>query len=138
MMRVNIHLTFRGQCREALEFYEDLLGGSDASMLTYADSPMAADVPSDWQNKIVHGSLSVEGMTLAGADILPEQYVPPKGFFVLLEVEDPSEAERLFMELSEGGSVEMPVQQTFWSIRFGMLIDRFGIPWEINCVQEVE
>ncbi|MFP6616712.1 MAG: VOC family protein, partial [Candidatus Hydrogenedentota bacterium] len=84
------------------------------------------------------GSLSVEGMTLAGADILPEQYVPPKGFFVLLEVEDPSEAERLFMKLSEGGSVEMPVQQTFWSIRFGMLIDRFGIPWEINCVQEVE
>ena len=137
-MRVNIHLLFCGQCQKAFEFYKDLLGGSITLMLTYGDSPAAEKAPGEWHSKIVHANLVVNDMVLAGADILPEQYERPQGYYVLLEIEEPSEAERIFKALSEGGSVQMPIQKTFWSVRFGVLVDRFVTPWEINCVQESE
>ena len=73
------------------------------------------------------------GTLLAGADMLPEQYVKPQGFYVLLNVEDTKDAERIFSALAENGEVHMPIQQTFWSSRFGVLTDQFGIPWEISC-----
>jgi PhnB protein len=70
---------------------------------------------------------------LCGWDPLPEQYQPPKGFQVLIDVQDVAEAERIFRALSECGTMQMPLQKTFWSIRFGVLVDRFGISWEVNC-----
>jgi PhnB protein len=76
------------------------------------------------------------GVTLlAGADVLPERYVKPQGFYVLLSLDDTMEAERIFSALAETGEVHMAIQKTFWSPRFGVLTDRFGIPWEINCEQ---
>ena len=69
------------------------------------------------------------------SDAPPDRFKPPQGFFVSLEVSDPDEAERLFAALSENASVTMPMQQTFWSVRFGMLVDQFGIPWMVNCNQ---
>ena len=70
---------------------------------------------------------------LAGADMLPEQFAKPQGFYVLLSVEDALDAERIFSALAEKGEVHMAIQQTFWSSRFGVLTDQFGIPWEISC-----
>ncbi len=70
-----------------------------------------------------------------GSDPPPERYQAPQGFSVSLSVKDPAETERIFNELAEGGTVHMPVQKTFWSARFGMLVDRFGIPWMLNCEQ---
>lgn len=70
---------------------------------------------------------------LAGADMLPEQYVKPQGFYVLLSVDDVMDAERIFSALAENGEVHMAIQQTFWSSRFGVLSDQFGVPWEISC-----
>jgi PhnB protein len=134
-VQASIHLVFGGQCEAAFQFYERVLGGKIVSILAYDNSPMAEQVPPEWREKIVHGTFVVAGMVLAGADILPEQYAKPQGFYVLLSVDDATDAERIFSALAENGEVRMAIQQTFWSSRFGVLIDQFGIPWEISCEQ---
>ena len=133
-MRVNIHLSFCGQCREAFEFYENLLGGSIGLMLAYGDSPAADSVPAELRGNIVHANLVINEMEIAGADVPPDRYERPSGFNLLLEMDDQSEAKRVFKTLAEGGSILIPIGKTFWSSCYGMLVDRFGTPWEINCV----
>lgn len=133
-MAVSPHLMFCGQCEEAFRFYKELLGGQ-VTMLTYGKSPMAEQVPLEWRDKIVHATLTLGDGVLAGADVLPEQYERPQGFYVLLGIDEPADTERIFRALAENGVVRMPIQQTFWSVRFGVLIDRFGIPWEVSCGQ---
>jgi len=125
------HLWFQGQCEEAFTFYARLLDGQ-ARMLAFRDTPMAQSVPAAWRDNIVHASLSFPGGTLAGADVLPEHYQRPQGFAVLLDVAGAEAAHRVFNALAEGGSVSMPMQETFWSPAFGVVVDRFGTPWEIN------
>lgn len=134
-MKLSPHLSFAGQCQDAFEFYEQCLRGKIVTMLTYGNSPMANQTPAELRGKILHATLSVGQNTLYGADVLPSQYQAPRGFHLTIGIQDPQEAERVFRELSEGGAVQMPLQQTFWAIRFGVLVDRFGISWEINCSQ---
>jgi PhnB protein len=134
-MKLNPHLSFGGRCEEAFQFYERCFGGEILSMLTYGNSPTAEQVPLEWRGKIALATLSVGDSQLMGADVLPEQYEKPKGFQVLLAIADPADAERIFETLSENGTVQMPLQETYWSARFGVLVDQFGIPWEINCRQ---
>jgi PhnB protein len=133
-MKLGSHLTFSGQCETAFRFYEQCFGGSIVTMLTYGHSPIAEQVPGDWREKIVHASLTVGDTELTGVDLLPKDYETPKGFYVLLNIDTPAETERIFHELSEKGTVKMPIQETFWSVRFGIVVDPFGIPWEINCI----
>ncbi len=132
-MEASIHLVFGGQCEAAFRFYERVLGGKIVNIHTYGNSPMAEQVPPGWHDKIVHGSLAMGGTVFAGADMLPEQYVKHQGFYVLLSVKDTMDAERIFCALAENGEVHTAIQQTFWSSRFGVLTDQFGIPWEISC-----
>ena len=102
-------------------------------MLTYAGTPMEKHVPPEWHDKILHATLTGDGISLMGADSPPGRYEKPAGFTVGLHFKDQAEAERIFQALSEDGTVQMPLQKTFWASRFGMLTDRFGIPWMINC-----
>ena len=136
-MRTSVHLTFGGQCEAAFRFYERALAGRIVTMLAYRDSPMADQVPVEWRDKIVHASLSLNDTEMAGADVLPEQYQRPQGFYILLQMTDPQRAEHVFHALAEGGAVGMPLQKTFWSPAFGVLVDQFGIPWEISCEQGI-
>ncbi len=134
-MKLNPHLAFGGQCEAAFHFYERSLGGKIVTMLTYGNSPMAEQVPLEWRGKIVHATLTVGNSVLMGADVLPERHEQPKGFHLVLAIDDPVDAERVFQNLSEDGSVQMPLQKTFWAVRFGVVVDQFGISWEINCEQ---
>jgi PhnB protein len=134
-MKLNPHLSFGGRCEEAFQFYQRCFGGEILSMLTYGNSPMAEQVPQDWRGKIAHATLTVGDSQLMVADVLPEQYEKPKGFQVLLAIAEPADAERIFETLSKNGTVHMPLQETYWSVRFGVLVDQFDIPWEINCGQ---
>lgn len=84
-------------------------------------------------DKIMHATLNIGDQTLAGADVFGRDFSPAQGFSVLLEVDDPYEAERIFAAFSQNGQVSMPLQKTFWAARFGVVTDRFGTPWEINC-----
>ncbi|HJU18453.1 MAG TPA: VOC family protein [Stellaceae bacterium] len=132
-MLVTPYLSFDGQCEAAFKFYERYLNGNLVALLTYGDSPMADQVPPERRGKIMHARLALGDAVLMGGDCPQGQYRVPQGFTVTLGIDDPDEAERVFTALSEGGSVQMPLQETFWAARFGMLIDRFGIPWMINC-----
>jgi PhnB protein len=132
-MQVNPYLTFNGQCEEAFTFYAQCLGGKIESMMHHAGSPAEAQTPPDWLDKILHARLNVGGSILMGSDAPPGNYQSTQGSFAHLAVEDPDEAERVFHAFAEGGRVIMPIGQTFWAKRFGMLVDRFGIPWMVNC-----
>lgn len=131
-MQMNPYLSFSGECETAFKFYEQCLGGKIEALLTYGNSPMAEETPPELQDKIMHAHLTVGDQNLMGGDSPPEMQEEPKGFSVMLQFDDPKEAERVFEALAENGTVRMPIQETFWAKRFGMLIDRFGTPWAIN------
>ena len=128
-----IYLAFNGQCEAAFKFYERCFGGTIVNMFTWGGSPMEKDAPPEWAGKIMHATLTIGETLVLGADVHPKDYEQPRGFSVLLGVDDPDETERNFRELAENGVVKMPIQETFWAVRFGALVDQFGIPWSINC-----
>jgi PhnB protein len=132
---VNAYLLFNGECEAAFKFYEKCLGGKIETAMTHGDSPMSEKVPPEWRKKIMHARMTVGNTVLMGSDAPPDRYEEPKGFSLSVGTKDPAEAERMFNELAAGGKVQMPLQQTFWAAKFGMLVDRFGIPWMINCEQ---
>jgi PhnB protein len=103
--------------------------------MTFGDSPMSQQMPADWRNKVMHARMTVGDTVLMGSDSPHDRYEAPKGFSLSIGVKDPAEAERIYNALSEGGKIEMPLQKTFWAAKFGMVVDRFGIPWMINCEQ---
>ncbi|MEG4458747.1 VOC family protein [Microcoleus sp. N9_A1] len=132
MMQSNTYLFFDGECKAAFKFYEQCLGGKIGDMMTYGDAPMSEEIPSEQRDRIMHANLTVGGMLLMGSDTPPDGFKKPQGFSVNLQFDDLVEAERIFQKLAENGTVKMPFQETFWSTRFGMLVDRFGTPWMIN------
>jgi len=132
-MELNPYLTFNGQCEAAFKFYEKVFGGKIEAMMTFGSSPMAEQTPPEWRNKIMHARMSVGGRTLMASDAPPDRYEAMKGIMVTLGIDDPGEAERIFRALSERATIQMPIQKTFWAERFGMLVDKFGTPWMVNC-----
>jgi PhnB protein len=127
-----ISLVFNGECDQAFTLYQQCLGGT-VFRLTWGDSPMANQAPVEWRDKILHATLTVNGTAISGGDVLPGQYERPQGFQLQLNLDDVTAAERIFAQLADGGHVTVPLQQTFWAQRFGAVVDRFGIPWGINC-----
>jgi PhnB protein len=132
-MQLNPYLVFNGQCEAAFKFYERCLGGKIEMMMTHGDSPMAEQVPPEWRNKVMHARLVLSDKVLMGSDAPPDRYEEPKSFSVSVGVDKAAEAERIFNALAQNGTVQMPLQKTFWAERFGMLVDQFGIPWMVNC-----
>ncbi|MBA2527283.1 MAG: VOC family protein [Pyrinomonadaceae bacterium] len=134
-MQLSPYLSFNGQCEAAFKFYQQCLGANIQAMMAWGDSPMADQVPSEWRDKIFHATLIIGETALLGADAPPDRYETPRGFSVTIQINDPAEADRIFHALAEDGTVQMPIQQTFWAALFGMCVDRFGIPWIVNCGQ---
>ena len=130
---MNPYLSFNGTCEEAFSFYATCLGGELGPIFRYAGTPLLDQVPHDWQDKVMHTTLTVGGQTLMAGDVAPDRYEAPKGFSLSLHTKSVADAERVFRELSQGGKVEVPLAETFCAARFGMVVDRFGVPWLINC-----
>ncbi len=129
----NPHLTFDGDCRAAFALYQKCLGAKAPYLMTYGESPMAAQTPREHHGRILHGTLKLGEQTLTGADVLPDQYEKPSGFQVLLQAASAADADRIFAALAEGGRVQLAIAKTFWAERFGMVTDRFGTPWLIQA-----
>lgn len=129
---MNVHVAFPGTCREAMQFYADMLGGHIECLMSYAETPAAEHVSPSLHDRIIHASLNLRGRRLMGADMAPEQYTPPQGVQVQLAYQEIEQASRTFARLAEGGEVIMPFESTFWSAGFGMITDRFGVQWMIN------
>lgn len=132
-MRIEPYLTFKGDCEAAFRFYARCFGGRLGPMFPYGGSSLTELAPPDWQDKIMHGSVELGDRVLMGADTAPDRYEEPRGFTLSIQIASAPEAERIFRVLAEGGKVVMPLEKTFWAERFGVLVDRFGIPWQINC-----
>ena len=137
-MDINPYLIFNGNCAEAFRFYERALGGTIVCLLTHGETPSREHVPTEWHDKIVHARLEVNGRAIMGSDGCPDDVLNPKGIYVSFAVDHTEEAERIFKALSEGATITMPFEKTFWSPGFGMLVDRFGIPWMVNTVLQPE
>ena len=135
-MKICTHLCFDGTCEAAFRAYQEILGGTITTMLRYGDTPLAEQTPAHMRSKIIHASLVIGAHELLGVDVMPENRRAPSGYFVTVSIDDPVRAKEVFLALSEGGEVGMPFQSTFWSPGYGVLVDRFGIPWEVNCEQE--
>ena len=130
MKDITPYLTFNGTCRQAMTFYKDILGG-DLELMDFASSPM--DVPDEAKNYIMHAILTSNGVTLMASDTMPNQPVT-NGNSVSLSIncQSTDEINHLFNSLSEGGEITMPLEDTFWGARFGMLTDKFGTCWMFN------
>jgi len=133
---VQPYLFFGGRCEEALEFYRTALGAKVDFLMRYKESPEPAPagrLPAGFENKVMHATFRIGGTMLMGSDGC-EEGAKFEGFSLSLAVPTEAEADRAFAALSAGGKVEMPLGKTFWSPRFGMLTDRFGIGWMVSVV----
>ena len=131
-MQFNSYLLFNGDCEEALTTYAKIFGGKIEAMLNHEGTPASCQVPPEWQKKILHARINIGNAVLMASDAPPGRYSKPQGFSVNIGLTDIKEAERIFTALSENAAVTMALGETFWAHRFGMLTDRFGIPWMVN------
>lgn len=132
MLDLNAYLTFDGKCAEAMRFYQRTLDGK-LDMMTFAQSPMHAEIPPGNGERIMHARLALDGAALMASDSMPGQpFSGMSGFSLTLTYQTPEEARCVFDALSDGGSVFMPLQETFWAQAWGMFKDRFGTPWMVN------
>jgi PhnB protein len=135
-MPVSPYLYFAGNCAEALSFYEIALDAKVEFRMKFNEAPESPPAPAGWDEKICHASFTILGTCLMASDAPPGMYNKPAGFRIALNMEAmdaPNTAKTWFEALAAGGSIDMPLQKTFWASAFGMLTDRFGIPWMINC-----
>ncbi|MBL0421560.1 VOC family protein [Ramlibacter sp. AW1] len=130
------YLFFGGNCEEALNFYKQSLGGEIVTLMRYEGSPMdTAQLAANWKQKVMHSTFECEGARFMASDTMPGQPAPDySGFAMSLYVpgSDAEKARRAFNALAEGGKVTMPFTPPFWGGHFGMLTDRFGVPWMVS------
>jgi PhnB protein len=132
-MKIDNYLHFNGTCEAAFKFYEQALGGKIVVMMTHEGSPAAEHTPADWREKILHGRIQIGDTIVMGSDSPPGHAEEMKGFSLSLAADTPADAERHFEALADKGSVRMPMAETFFAHRFGMVVDRFGTPWMVIC-----
>jgi PhnB protein len=133
-MKLSPYLMFNGTCEAAINDYQRILGGDIVMMSRFSEAPGGEEIPAEAKNHIMHARLVVDGQTLMASDSHPMMgHSGNHGFSLALNFDDIAHGERVFNDLAEGGSVTMPMQKTFWAERFGMLVDRYGIDWMINC-----
>ena len=138
-MKIVTSLSFRGQCREAFEFYAKVLGGRITAAFPYGEGPPEMRMDLKYKDWVMHCWLEVGDQALMGADMdeawAPNIAKPKNGFDVTLHTDDAEQARRWFDALAEGGKVVMAFDKTFWSPGYGALVDRFGVPWMVNTTQ---
>ena len=137
-MRIEPYLQFNGNCAQALEYYRQHLHGTDLCLMPFRGSPGQQQVKEDWYDKIMHGSEQQGPTMLMRSDggCSEDGARGMSGCSVCLTLDTPEEAERAFAALARDGSIQMPLAETFWAKRFGMLKDQFGVAWMVNCLKE--
>lgn len=131
-MNTNLHLVFSGTCNEAFTFYEKTFGTQRMFTMTFGEAPEGTPVPAGAKDLIIHTAMQMGNLLLMGCDAPPGSEQTMGGFQISLDSTDEAEVRRLFAELSEGGSVQMPLAPTFWSPLFAMMTDKFGVAWMIG------
>ena len=132
-MKLDIYVNYRGNCREAFNYYEKHLGGKIIMMSTFKEMPDTSNIPEDRMNNILHARIEIGDSVLMGADIPNTETM--RSAYLTLRVETVEEAERIYAQLSEGGEIFMKMEKTFFASRFAMLRDKFGTFWMLLCEQ---
>ena len=138
-MQVQVYLFFAGRCEEAIDFYKKTLGAEVMMLMRFKDSPEPPQpgmIPPDSENKVMHASLRMGDTVVMASDGRCEGAPSFEGFSLSVTVADEAEADRVFAALAEGGKIQMPLSKTFWSSRFGMLSDRFGVGWMVSVAAQ--
>jgi len=130
-MKLHTYLNFGGNCEEAFRFYEKHLGGKILMMMRYADQPDPQNAPPGTEKYILYLNMAIGETQLMGSDVPPDRFQPMRSVYLSLGVDSSEEAERVFKLLNDGGEVFMPMAETFFAHRFGMLRDKFGTSWMI-------
>lgn len=130
MAQIQAYLGFTDQCQEAMEFYQQCLGGT-LEIQTVGQSPVAADLPAEAQDRVLHSCLTRGDLTLYGSD-LARDAAPNQAISLMLQCTSHEEVETYFQKLSEGGQVTHPLGPSFWGSTFGHLTDRYGVQWMLN------
>jgi PhnB protein len=130
-VKVVPYLNFDGNCREAFEFYHEVLGGEPPNVLTHEDIPMG-NLPGEWKEKTLHAQFEFDDQVLMGSDTPPGGYASPQGIHVSLQLNDDAKARKIYDSLSQGGTITMPIDKQPWGALFAKFVDRFGIRWMIN------
>ncbi len=139
-MKVDAYLTFNGRCEEAVRFYERALGAKVETMMRFReapDQPPPGMLPPGSEEKIMHCSFRIGETTVMASDGMCLDGARFQGFSLAIALAAEADADRVFNALAEGGKVTMPLGKTFWSPRFGMLEDRFGVAWMVNVITEM-
>ena len=132
-MKVQAYITFGGRCEEALEFYKKSVGAEVTGLMRWKESPDAAmKGPAGYEEKVMNAAFRIGDSHLMADDGMGEKTAEFKGMTLAIEVADDAEAKRVFTALGQGGIVTMPLAKTFWTSSFGMLTDKFGVPWMVN------
>src|SRR5688572_6176489 len=127
------YLSFNGNASEALAFYAKAFGGKIIFQQTFGESPMDKEVPGDVKNKIMHASFQAGGLSFMVSDSMPGQAVSGgTNMSLSLNFKAVADIDKTFAALSDGAQITMPLQDTFWGAKFGMLTDKFGINWMFN------
>ena len=133
IMKVQAYITFGGRCEEALEFYKKSVGAEITSLMRWKESPDAAmKGPPGYEEKVMNAAFRIGETELMADDGMGDKKAEFKGMTLMIEVADDAEAKRVFTTLGEDGNVTMPLAKTFWTSSFGMLTDKFGVPWMVN------
>jgi len=130
-MKLNTYLNYGGNCAEAFHFYEKHLGGKIGMMMPHGDAPDPSKVAPEWKDAVLHASITIGNTVIMASDIPPGTFQPMRSVYLSLGVDSDEEAERIFALLSDGGQVDMPMQETFFATRFAQLRDKFGTSWMI-------
>ena len=133
MQGITPYLNFNGNGAEALQFYCKALDGKVLFQQTFGESPMGAKTPDEHKNRLMHASFECEAGIFMASDSPPGfETKAGNNVSLSLQYDAPEQAEKFFNALAEGGSVMMPLQETFWALRFGMLTDKYGFIWMVN------
>ena len=132
-MRLDVYLTFDGQCEEAMTFYQSVLGGKIETMMKVAGSPAESQYPPEAKDYVLHAHLQLQNLNIMASDAPPALYSKPAGMQIVIEPDETGEAERIYAALSEGGAIEHEMTATFFAKRYAMFADRLGVRWMIVC-----
>jgi PhnB protein len=132
-MQANTYLHLDGNCEDAFKFYEAKLGAKVLVLSRYGSAPSPSPMPANQSEKVIHGRIQIGDAVIMASDAPPGRYSKPQGFTLSLRADTPEEADRIFAALSEGGDATTPMSETFFAHRFGMVTDRFDVPWMVLC-----
>jgi PhnB protein len=132
-VKLHTFLNYGGNCEQALQFYEQHLGGTITMLMRRSEQPEPAVTWPGWENSIQYASMNLGDTQLMASDVPPERFQPMRSVYLSLSVDAAEEAERIWALLSDGGQIFLPMEETFFALRFGQLRDKFGTSWMILC-----